>query len=125
VEVFTLRSDLILSAWEEAHNDDGPAVDEDAISRLVRQMMTLDLSELMEEPVAEHRQRQSCASFTNSVADPVDKATLLEAFGSEIEAVEAEAQRQSSAFSAAHKEDVSSGYVRSRKYSERILNSRS
>jgi len=29
VKVFALRSDFILSAWEEAHNDQGPAVDED------------------------------------------------------------------------------------------------
>ncbi len=28
-EVFALRSGLILCAWEEAHNDQGPAADED------------------------------------------------------------------------------------------------
>jgi len=107
VEVFALRCDLILSAWEEAHNDQGPAVDEDAIAGLVRQTMTLDLAELIEEPVAEHRQRQSRASSTDSVAGPVDKAALLEAFDSEIEAVEAEAQHQLDALSTAHEEDVS------------------
>jgi len=80
VEVFALRSDLILSAWEEAHNDQGPAVDEDALSGLVRQTMTLNLSELMEEPVAEQRQRRPHAPTADSVAGPVDKAALLEAF---------------------------------------------
>ncbi len=105
--VFALRSDLILSAWEEAHNDAGPAVDEDVIAGFVRQTMNLELSELMEEPLAAHRQRHSRTPSAISVAGPVDKATLLEAFDSEIEAVEAEAQRQSGALSAAHEEDVS------------------
>jgi len=91
-EVFALRSELIFSAWEEAHSDEGPAVDEDAISGLVRQTMTLDLADLVEEPVAEHRQRQSHTSSVDSVAGPVDKAVLLEAFESEIELVEAQAQ---------------------------------
>jgi len=107
VEVFALRCDLILSAWEDAHSNEGPAVDEDAIAGLVRQTMSLDLSELMEEPVAEHRQRQSRASATESVAGPLDKAALLEAFDSEIEAVEAEAQRQSGSFSTAYEESAS------------------
>ena len=106
-EGFALRSDFILSAWEEAHNEEGPAVDEDVIGGLVRQTMNLDLSELLEEPVAEHRQRQPHASATESVAGPVDKATLLEAFDTEIEVVEAEAQRQSGALITAHEEDVS------------------
>ncbi len=106
VEVFALRSDLILSAWEEVHNDQGPAVDEEALSGLVRQTMSLDLSELMEEPVAEQRQRQPPALFTDSVVGPVDKAALLEAFESEIELVEAQAQAQSAAMAVAHDEDV-------------------
>jgi len=106
VEVFALRSDLILSAWEEAHNDQGPAVDEDAIAGLVRQSMNLDLADLVEEPVAEHRQRQSRTLSVDSVAGPVDKAALLEAFESEIELVEAQAQAQSAAMAAAHDEDV-------------------
>jgi len=83
---------LILSAWEEAHNEEGLAVAEETIAGLVRQTMTLELSKLLEGPVAAHRQRQSRASSSSSVAGPVDKAALLEAFDSEIEAVEAEAQ---------------------------------
>jgi len=43
VEVFALRCDLVLSAWEEVHSGAGPAVDEDALSGLVRQTMNLDL----------------------------------------------------------------------------------
>jgi len=107
VEVFALRCDLILSAWEEAHNEQDSAVDEDAIAGLVRQTMSLDLSELMEVPVAEQRQRQPLAPYADSVVGPVDKAALLEAFDSEIKAVEAEAQQQPGALSAAHEEDVS------------------
>jgi len=106
VEVFALRCDLILSAWEAVHNDQGPAVDEDAIAGLVRQSMNLDLADLVEEPVAEHRQRQSRTPSVDSVAGPVDKAALLEAFESEIELVEAQAQAQSAAMAVAHDEDV-------------------
>jgi len=61
----------------------------------------------MEVPVVEQRQRQPLAPAADSVVGSVDKAALLEAFDSEIEAVEAEAQRQSGALSAAHEEDVS------------------
>ncbi len=93
VEVFALRSDLLLSAWEDAHNDEGPAVDEDAIAGLVRQTMTLDLSDLMEESAPEQRQPRTQPVL--SVAGPVDKAALLEAFDSEIELVEAQAQAES------------------------------
>ncbi|CAA9329506.1 hypothetical protein AVDCRST_MAG94-1823 [uncultured Leptolyngbya sp.] len=106
VEVFASRSDLILSAWEEARNDQGPAVDKDALSGLVRQTMSLDLSELMEEQVAEHRQRRPHAPSADSVAGPVDKAALLEAFESEIELVEAQARAQSAAMAVAHDEDI-------------------
>jgi len=106
VEVFALRSDLILSAWEEAHNDQGPAIDEDALSGLVRQTMSLDLADLVEEPVAEQRQRQSRTPSVDSVAGLVDKAALLEAFESEIELVEAQAQAQSVAMAVAHDENV-------------------
>lgn len=104
VKVFALRCDLILSAWEEAHNDHGPAVDEDAIAGLVRQTMNLDLAELMEQPVPEQRRPQSPS--TASVAGLVDKVVLLEAFNSEIEAVEAEARAKSAVMAVAHDEDV-------------------
>ncbi|HEY9845825.1 MAG TPA: hypothetical protein V6D03_06460 [Candidatus Caenarcaniphilales bacterium] len=106
VEVFALRCDLILSAWEEAHNDEGPTIDEDATAGLVRQTMSLDLSELMEHPVAQKRQRQSRTPAIDSVAEPVDKAALLEAFASEIELVEAQAQAQSAPLAVAHDENV-------------------
>lgn len=105
-EVFALRSDSLLSAWEEAHNDDGPTFEEDAISGLVRQTMNLDLSELMETPAPEQRQRQSLALSTESVAGEVSKEALLEAFESEIELVETQAQAQSTAMAVAHDEDV-------------------
>lgn len=67
--------------------------------------MTLGLSRLMEQSASKQRQPQSPSGA--SIAGPVDKAALLEAFDSEIEAVEAEAQRQSSAFNTAHEEDIS------------------
>lgn len=105
VEVFALRSNLLISAWEDTHSREGPAVDEDAIAGLVRQTMTLDLSALMEESAPE--QRQPRPQPTLSVAGPVDKAALLEAFDSEIEVVEAQAQAESVDGAAVHDEDVS------------------
>jgi len=104
--VFALRSDLILSAWEEAHNDEGPVVAEEAIVGLVRQTMNLDLPDLVEETVPEQRQRQSRTPSVDSVVGSVDKAALLEAFDSETEVVEAQARAQSAAMAVAHDEDV-------------------
>lgn len=104
MEVFAQRSDLLLSAWEDAHNDEGPAVNEDAISGLVRQTMTLDLSGLMEESAPEQRQPRTQPAL--SVAGSVDKAALLEAFNSEIELVEAQAHAESAVGAAADDEDV-------------------
>jgi len=111
-EVFALHSDFILSAWEEEHNEEGPAVDEVAIAGLVRQTINFDLSDLMEEPVAAQRQRQPRAAAAESIAGLVDKAALLEAFDSELELVEAQAQSQSAPLAVAHDEDVVRWQVR-------------
>ena len=49
VEVYVKRANGILDSLEVTDNSDGPVLDEDFLSGLMRQSMTLDLSDLMEE----------------------------------------------------------------------------
>ena len=49
VEVYVKRAKGILDSLEVTDNSDGPVLDEDFLSGLMRQSMTLDLSDLMEE----------------------------------------------------------------------------
>jgi hypothetical protein len=49
VEVFVLRAKGILDSLEVTDNSEGPVLAEDFLSGLMRQSMTLDLSDLMEE----------------------------------------------------------------------------
>jgi hypothetical protein len=49
VEVFVLRANGILDSLEVTDSSDGPVLDDDFLSGLMRQSMTLDLSDLMEE----------------------------------------------------------------------------
>lgn len=105
--IFALRAEVLLTDWEQTHSDDGPVMEEDDLTELLRQSMALELDELIAEPVPYTRQRQSTSSTAGeSIACLVDKAALLEAFNSEIEAVEAEAQWEAGALSGAHDEDV-------------------
>ncbi len=49
VEVYVKRANGILDSLEVTDSSDGPVLDEDFLSRLMRQSMTLDLSDLMEK----------------------------------------------------------------------------
>ena len=49
VEVYVKRAISILNSLEVTDNIEGPVLDEDFLSGLMRQSMTLDLSDLMEE----------------------------------------------------------------------------
>ena len=49
VEVFVLRAKGILDSLEVTDNSQGPVLDEDFLSGLMRQSMSIDLSDLMEE----------------------------------------------------------------------------
>ena len=49
VEVYVKRANGILDSLEVTDNSDGPVLDEDFLSGLMRQSMSLDLSDLMEE----------------------------------------------------------------------------
>lgn len=106
-EIFALRSQLLLTDWEQSHNEEGPPLEDEDLSELLRQSLSLDLEELMAEPEPVTRQRRSPNLVSGeSVAGVVDKDALLEAFDTEIELVEAQAQSESGAVSVAHSEDV-------------------
>ncbi len=49
VEVYVKRAKCILDSLEMTDSSDGPVLDEDFLSGLMRQSMSLDLSDLMEE----------------------------------------------------------------------------
>ena len=49
VEVYVKRAKCILDSLEVTDSSDGPVLDEDFLSGLMRQSMSLDLSDLMEE----------------------------------------------------------------------------
>ncbi len=101
---------MVLASIEAQDNSQGPVLSEGFLDGLIRQSMTIDLSDLKEgftkEPAVQQRRPQSQPVL--SKAEPVDIATLLEAFDPEIEAVEAGASQRAGALSTAHAEDVSS-----------------
>lgn len=105
-EIFALRAEVLLGDWEQTNSNEGPSLEEDDLSELLRQSMSLELDELIAEPETYTRQSSSNAPSIESVAAPVDKVALLEAFDSEIELVEAGAQGTSAAMAVAEEEDV-------------------
>jgi len=106
-EIFALRAGLLLTDWEQSYSEEGPPLEDEDLSELLRQSMSLDLEELIAEPEPITRQRKpSQAGSVESVAGVVDKGVLLETFDTEIELVEAQAEAASGAVSVAHAEDV-------------------
>jgi len=106
-EIFALRSQMLLTDWEQSHSEEGPPLEDEDLSELLRQSLSLDLDELIAEPEPITRQRKpSLTDSVESVAGVVDKNTLLEAFNTEIELVEAQAGAESEVVSVAHSEDV-------------------
>jgi hypothetical protein len=104
-EIFSLRAGLLLTDWEQSHSEEGPPLEDEDLSELLRQSMSLDLEELMAEPEPITRQQRfPNLSSGESVAGVVDKGALLEAFDTEIELVEAQAEAE--AVSVAYSEDV-------------------
>ncbi len=67
VEVYVKRANGILDSLEVTDNSEGPVLDEDFLSGLMRQSMTVDLSDLMEE-FAFDEVESSPVSFGSQVA---------------------------------------------------------
>lgn len=77
-ELCAIRADLLIENWESAHQD--PVIQKGFFSDMVRQTMTVDLTELM-EPRLPRKQRTNhpvdLASEPGSIVTTVDKAVVL------------------------------------------------
>ncbi len=70
VEVYVKRAKGILDSLEFTDSNDGPVLEEDFLSGLMRQSMTLDLSDLMEEFTFE---TESSPVLVGSVVSVIDR----------------------------------------------------
>ncbi|MBD2105167.1 hypothetical protein [Leptolyngbya sp. FACHB-261] len=100
VQLYELRSGALLGDWEDRGRVEGPVMNGDWLTALVRQTMAFDLAELLEPPVPEQRRRGARVETGESIAGVVDKAVLLEALD-EMAPTEA-----SDPLAVAHAEDV-------------------
>ena len=81
-EIYQSKSETLLDDWQQKYNPTEPDFNEELLAGLVRQSMSLDLSELLER--SESRQRvTSTISEIESVAGEVDKQKLLEVLDQE------------------------------------------
>lgn len=110
VELYSVRAEILISEWEDAYRD--PVLPEGIFSDVVRQTMSIDLSDLMEpEPPRKQRTKPEFKGESSVVA-PVEKEAVL----AMLEQLEGEAQRKSEsqagigleqALAIAHEESVS------------------
>lgn len=77
VEIYVLRVRALLATLEFQDNSKGPVLSEDFLGGLMRQSMSVDLSNLMEDlfPENEIQEPQHAEDAGGSVAVPVDKKT--------------------------------------------------
>ncbi len=79
VEVYVLRANAILSALEVHDTKTEPILSEDFLSDLMRQSMTVDLSDMMEQLFQpEEPEPQNQVTAKGSIVVPVDKETARE-----------------------------------------------
>lgn len=110
VELYSARAEILISEWEDAYRD--PVLPQGTFSDLVRQTMTIDLSDLMEpEPPRKQRIKPEFQGESSVVA-PVEKEAVL----AMLEQLEGEAPKKSAsqaeialeqALAIAHEESVS------------------
>ncbi len=80
-EIYQSKSETLLEDWQQKYNPTEPDFNEDLLAGLVRQSMSLDLSELLEPS---RRQRVTPTNpEIDSVAGEVDKQKLLEVLDQE------------------------------------------
>jgi len=77
VEVYVLRAKVILATLEFEDNSKGPILSEDFLAGLMRQSMSVNLSDLMEDLFLEDAtlESQVAETTTGSIAVPVDQKT--------------------------------------------------
>lgn len=103
-ELCAMRAEVLTTEWEEAYRD--PIVERGFFSDMVRQTMSVDLSELMEPVRSRQRRAKAAAKPQGSIASPVEKAAVL----AMVEQLEIEAAQQQ-VLDVAHSEDVT-GWAR-------------
>ncbi|PZD70477.1 hypothetical protein C1752_12048 [Acaryochloris thomasi RCC1774] len=95
-EVFSRRADLLLGDWRQAHSEEGPVLDLDALEGLVRQSMSFDLDDLIAESEPVTRRTFPKDEVESRVAI-VEKEVLLQ---------ELDLQEAEDVFSVVEEEDV-------------------
>jgi hypothetical protein len=108
-ELCAMRSDVLITEWEDAYRN--PIVEPGFFADVVRQTMSVDLSDLMEPaPLRKHRAKRGRSEGVEagSIAAPVDKDVILDQLeawelktGTEEQPVEADA-----VWAIAHEESV-------------------
>ncbi len=107
-----LRAEVLITEWEDAYRD--PHVASSFFSDIVRQTMSVDLSDLIESaPPHAHRRSKSNSKAETSVAALVDKSAVLamveqlEAKSQASELPMSDEQNKQLALASAHDEDIS------------------
>jgi hypothetical protein len=73
VEVYAIRANAILSSLEVHDTKTEPILSEDFLNDLIRQSMTIDLSDMMEDLFPSEPEAQALAPTRGSVVVPIDK----------------------------------------------------
>ncbi len=80
-EVHAARADLLISRWERRHNPTEPVVNLEECVELFVQSLSLDVTDLFEEPepvrYPTNRKKKSFAQVDGSIVGEVDKEALL------------------------------------------------
>ncbi|MBD2090643.1 hypothetical protein H6F67_12340 [Microcoleus sp. FACHB-1515] len=103
-ELCAVRAEVLMTEWEEVYRD--PIVDRGFFSDMVRQTMSVDLTELMEPASPRQQRTKSIAKLEGSIAAPVEKTAVL----TMIEQLETETAQQQ-VLDVTHSEDVT-GWVK-------------
>ncbi|MEM9448290.1 MAG: hypothetical protein AAGA75_07125 [Cyanobacteria bacterium P01_E01_bin.6] len=101
-ELYVIRAERLLNTWEEDYweSQDEPVITDDMLMGFLRQSMSLDLDNLVEEsPYSQRRSLDSGITLEESVAETVDKNVLLDVID--------EIEVKQHALSIAHDENVS------------------
>lgn len=99
VEIYASRANRLLEEWEEKHNpvQGEPILTAELLHEVLRQTMTLNLDEILDDPPLWQRSSQQ----PDSIAGAVDKSNLLEFL------TQMESEAKQDALAVAHDEDIS------------------
>lgn len=99
VEIYASRANRLLEEWEEKHNpvQGEPILTAELLHEVLRQTMTLNLDEILDDPPLWQRSSQQ----PDSIAGAVDKSNLLKFLA------QMESEAKQDALAVAHDEDIS------------------